>query len=100
MLFNTGLPSITVSPSVQTVEVTLTAQFTAVVTGVGPFTYQWERREGILTDETRSTYTVYNTSHEDQNYYRCLVTNKYGDSAISNRVWLQITSTYCIQQNS
>ena len=94
MLFNTctGLPSVTVSPSIQTVEVTLDAKFTATVTGVGPFTYQWKRGEEILTDEIGSTYTVYNTSHEDQNHYQCLVTNMFGDSAISNRVWLQIIS--------
>ena len=99
MLFNTGLPSVIVSPSIQTVEVTLNAKFTATVTGVGPFTYEWKRGEEILTDEIGSSYTVYNASYEDQNHYRCLVTNKFGDSAISNRVWLQILSMYYEQQN-
>ena len=82
------------SPSIQSVEVTLTTILTARVTGVGPFTYQWQRGDEILTDETKSTYTVYNASHEDQNYYRCLVNNNFGDYTVSNRVWLQITSVY------
>ena len=96
MVCNTGLPSVTVSPSIQNVEVTLTTILTATVTGVGPFTYQWQRGEEILTDETKSSYIINNASHEDQNYYSCLVTNKVGDSAISNRVWLQITSMYLL----
>ena len=92
-----GLPSVTVTPSVQTVEITLTARFTATVTGVGPFTYQWERGDKVLTDETRNTYLVYNASQEDQNYYRCIVTNKFAGSTVSNRFWLQVTSMYELQ---
>ena len=86
-----GLPSVTVAPLIQTVEVTLTAQFTATVSGVGPFTYQWERGNKILTDESTKTYVVYNASQEDQNYYRCIVTNKFGGSVVSNKLWLQVT---------
>ena len=82
------------TPSIQSAEVTLTAKFTAVVTGVGPFTYQWQRGNEILTDEIRNTYIVYNASRVDQNHYSCLVTNKLGHSVTSNRVWLEITSTH------
>ena len=85
---------VNVTPPIQTVEVTLTAKFTATVTGLGPFIYQWQKGDEMLTDETKSTYTVYNASHEDQNYYRCLVNNNFGDYTVSNRVWLQITSMY------
>ena len=85
-----GLPVVNVSPSIQTVEVTLTAKFIAKVTGVGPFTYQWQRGDQILTDETKNTYLVQNASKEDQNYYRCLVTNNFGDSVVSNKVRLQV----------
>ena len=81
----------TITPLIQTVEVTLTAKFTATVTGVGPFTYQWERGNNILKNETRNTYVVKNASQEDQNYYRCIVTNTFGGSVISNRLWLQLT---------
>ena len=82
-----------VSPSNQSVEVTLDAEFTAVVTGVGPFTYQWQRGNRILKKETSSTFTVHNVSQKDQRYYRCRVFNIFGDSAISDTVWLKVTST-------
>ena len=87
-----GLPVINITPSIQTVEVTFTVQFIARVTGVGPFTYQWEREDKVLTAETGNTYVVNNASQEDQNYYRCIVTNKFGGSVVSNRLWLQVTS--------
>ena len=82
----------TVLPSNLSVEVTFSAKFTATVTGVGPFTYQWQRGNKILTKETGNMYRIYNASHIDQDYYRCYVSNSHGDSAVSNRVWLQVTS--------
>ena len=87
-----GYPAITVTPTNQSVEVTLSATFTATVTGVGPFTYQWWRGNRILMNEIGSTYTVYNASTEDQSYYRCQVFNTFGDSAVSDRAWLQVIS--------
>ena len=84
------------TPSSQSVEVTLTAVFTATVTGVGPFTYQCLRGTKVLKKQTGNTYTVYNASQKDQNDYRCRVFNVYRDSAVSERVWLQVTSTYII----
>ena len=91
-----GFPAITVTPSSQSVEVTLAATFTATVTGVGPFTYQWQKGNKILHEETGNTYTVYNASSEDQSYYRCRVFNIHRNSAVSNRVWLQVTSMYAL----
>ena len=90
-----GYPTVTITPSNQSVEVTLTAKFTAIVTGVGPFTYQWQRGNKILRGETGNTYAVYNASQKDQNYYSCSVVNVYRDSVVSDRVWLQVTSN-CI----
>ena len=87
-----GFPAITVTPSSQNVEVTLAAIFTATVTGVGPFSYQWQKENIILHKETGRTYTVYNASVEDQGYYRCRIFNIHGNSVVSNRVWLQVTS--------
>ena len=86
------MPVVNVTPSIPTVEVTLTATLTVTVTGIGPFTYQWEKGDQILTDETRETYAVHNASQEDENYYRCIVTNNFGDFVVSNSVWLQVTS--------
>ena len=87
-----GFPTVTVTPSNQSVEVTLTAIFTAIVTGAGTFTYQWQRGNEILGGETGSTYTVHNVSQNDQDYYSCSIYNLYGDSAVSDRVWLHVTS--------
>ena len=91
-----GLPSVIVTPSAQIVEVTLMATFTATVTGMGPFNYQWQRGNQILTNETKRTYVVYNASQEDEEYYRCQVTNNFGNSAVSNMVSLQVTSMHPI----
>ena len=93
-LTHVGFPAITVTPSNQSVEVTLSVTFTATVTGVGPFTYQWQKGNKILHKETGSTYTVYNASEEDQSHYRCRVFNVYGNSAVSDRVWLRVTSMF------
>ena len=95
LILYVGFPSVTVTPTNQSVEVTLTAKFTAIVTGAGPFTYQWQKGNEILRGETSSTYTVYNASQKDQNYYSCSIYNVYGDPAVSNRVWLQVTSILC-----
>ena len=84
--------TVTVLPSNQSVEVTFSAKFTAAVTGVGPFTYQWQRGDDILTKETGNMYRIHNASQIDQDYYRCYVSNSHGDSAVSDRVWLQVTS--------
>jgi len=78
----------------QTVEVTLTTKFTATVTGVGPFNYQWQRGNQILIKETRSTYVINHATQEDQNYYICHATNNYGYSVISSKVWLHVSSMY------
>ena len=68
------------------------ATFTAMVTGLGPFTYRWQRGNQILTKEASSTYTIRNASEEDQNYYRCHVSNINGYSVVSDAVWLQVIS--------
>ena len=87
------------TPSSQSVEVTLTATFTAIVTGVGPFTYQWQKGNKILHKQTGNTLTVYNASTEDQSHYRCRIFNIHGNSDISDRVWLQVISMFyvCMQ---
>ena len=83
---------IVVTPYNQSVEITHSAIFTATVKGLGPFNYQWQRGRRHLKDEIQSTYVIDQVSVKDQNYYRCHISNNYGDSAVSNRVWLQVTS--------
>ena len=89
-----GQPDVTVTPFSQSVEVTLTAKFIATVKGVGPFTYQWRRGNNNITNENHSTLVIREVAMKDQRFYRCYVTNLYGDSAVSNKAFLQVTSKY------
>ena len=87
----------TVTPLNQNAEVSLTAKFTATVEGVGPFTYKWQKGIHIIRNKIQSTFIINEVSVKDTGYYRCLVTNSYGNSALSNRAFLQVTSElYCI----
>ena len=97
LIFNiTGLPMVTVTSSAESAEVTHNVTFTAAVTGVGPFNYQWQAENNNITNETGSTFIIYNVSHSDQTNYSCYVSNNYGDSVVSNYISLQVTSTYII----
>ena len=91
-LHNAGLPIVIVKPSRHSVETSYTAAFTAMVKGVGPFNYQWRKGKHNLTNETQPTIVFKNVSSKDQNYYRCFVTNDYGDFVLSKRVFLRVTS--------
>ena len=89
---DTGLPEVNVTLLNQSVEVTLTAKFIATVKGVGPFTYQWQKgKRRNITNETYSTFVIREVSVKDQAYYRCYVTNNYGDSVLSDKVFLEVT---------
>ena len=89
-----GLPEVIAMPHNQTVEITHTARFSVKVKGVRPFNYQWKRGIHNLNNQIYSTFVINNVSAKDQNYYRCYVTNNYGDFVWSNRVFLQVTSEY------
>ena len=83
-------------PFNQSVEVTHTARFIARVKGVGPFNYQWRRgNRRNIKNEINSTFIINQVSRNDQGYYRCFVTNNYGNSVLSNRVFLQVTGECC-----
>ena len=79
------------TPFNQSVEVSLIAKFIATAKGVGPFTYKWQRGEHIIRNEVQSTLIIKEVSVQNENYYTCYVTNSYGDSAHSNRAFLQVT---------
>ena len=93
-MFYTGLPKVTVTPLNQSVEVTFTAKFIATVEGVGPFTYKW-RKVRRIKNAVQSTFMINNVSVKDTGYYRCYVTNNYGNSALSNKAFLQVISELC-----
>ena len=83
----------TVMPSSQSVEVTHTATFTTMVTGVGPFTYQWRHNETIISGETGDILIIRNVASNSTGVYSCMVMNQYGDSD-SSLALLTVTGTY------
>ena len=94
-----GLPVVIAMSHNQTIEITQSARFFVTVKGVGPFNYQWKRGIHNLKDQVNSTFVINNVSAKDQNYYRCHITNNYGDSVLSNRIFLQVTSEYMSNVN-
>ena len=85
-------------PSSQSVEVTLNATFTTMVTGVGSddFTYQWRHNGTIISRETEDTLMITNVTENDNGEYECIVTNQFGDTNTSNVVMLMVTSELTI----
>jgi len=85
-----------VKPSSRSVEVTHTATFAPIVSGVGVenFTYQWRQNGTIIIGETRDTLMITNVMESDSGDYECIVTNQYGDSDTSGVVVLMITSKW------
>ena len=84
--------------SSQSVEVTLTATFTTMVTGVGSddFTYQWRHNRTITNGETKDTLMITNVMESDSGEYECIVTNQFGDNNTSPVVMLMVTSELTI----
>ena len=73
-------------PSSQSIEVTLNATFTTMVTGVGSdsFTYQWRHNGTIISGETGNILIIANLLLNDAGVYNCTVMNQYGDSNSSS----------------
>ena len=88
----------TVMSSSQSVEVTLTATFTTMVTGVGSnnFTYQWRHNGTIISRETEDTLMITNVMESDSGEYECIITNQFGDTNTSTVVMLMVTSELTI----
>ena len=84
----------TVTPSSQSVEVTHTATFYAVVRGVSSdtFTYQWRRGGKKINRATRPVLVIKSVKKRDISSYKCFIRNKYGDVVYSRPVHLTVTS--------
>jgi len=81
-------------PSSQSVEVTHTATFITMVTGVrsNQFTYQWKHNGTTISGETGDTLMITNVKESDGGEYECIVNNRLGDTNTSNVVVLMVTS--------
>ena len=84
------------TPPSQSVEVTHTATFNATVKGVGnsAFTYQWRKGSHgrFLKEKTGPILKLKDVSKRNEAHYSCYVENMFGDFAISNAVYLTVTS--------
>ena len=85
-------------PSSQSVEVTHIAIFTTMVTGVGPFTYQWKHNQTIISGETGDTLIITDVMENDSGRYECIITNQFGHTNVSNVVVLTVTSKLAMLQ--
>ena len=84
----------TVMPFSQSVEVTHSATFTTMVTGMGSnnFTYQWRHNGLIISGETEDTLIITDVMESNNGHYECIVTNQFGYTNVSNVVVLTVTS--------
>jgi alpha-tubulin suppressor-like RCC1 family protein len=67
-----------VSLSSRTVAVGQTANFTAAVTGDGPFTYQWQLNGANIMDATNASYTISGATLSDAGAYAVVVAGTCG----------------------
>lgn len=76
--------SVAIQPSAQTVVGGANATFTTSVSGVGPFTYQWQFAGANIANATNSSLTLTNTQASQQGAYDVIVNNAYGFVVSSN----------------
>jgi hypothetical protein len=83
-------PGFSTQPASQTVTVGQPAIFSVMVTGTGPFTYQWQKNTANISGATSSTYTTPATVSGDNGAtFRVVVTNSAGN-ATSNSATLTV----------
>jgi alpha-tubulin suppressor-like RCC1 family protein len=88
--------TIAVQPSSQSVVGGASASFSASVSGVGPFGYQWQFAGTNIPGATSSTLTLNNAQVSQSGVYDVIVTNAYG-SATSSNALLAVTPWAAVQ---
>ena len=92
--------SITTQPSNKTVTVGTNATFSIALSSTSGITYQWQFRSSSsgtwansgMTGNTTSTITVGGTLARNGYQYRCIITDKFGNTVTSNVVTLTVVS--------
>ncbi|XP_065904697.1 receptor-type tyrosine-protein phosphatase F-like isoform X2 [Dysidea avara] len=89
----TGLISASVSPALQSVEVTEVVQFTCETDGYrsDQFKYQWRINGTNIDGATDKVFTISSVSEGDSGTYQCVVTNHWNDMNTSNPAQLIVT---------
>ena len=85
-----------VTPSSQTIEATFTAEFFAIVDGVGSekFAHQWYHNGTIINGENEESIFITNVTENKTGKYECIVTNCCNDTNKSEGL-LMISSELC-----
>ena len=93
-IINVGLPTLTVEPQTQDVEIKQPAKLTAKASGVGieTFKYKWKHNELVMTGQTLEFAC---TDRSNSGRYECIVENEYRDSNKSS-AQVNVTSKHCI----
>lgn len=87
-----GAPFISVQPQPRLVPVGESPTFGVTAIGAAPLQYQWQREGVDIVGATQSTYRLASaTLADDQNRFRCRVTNTQG-SVVSNEALLTVTT--------
>ena len=86
--------SASVSPALQSVEVTEVVQFTCETDGYrsDQFKYQWRINGTNIDGATDKVFTISSVSEGDSGTYQCVVTNHWNDMNTSNPAQLIVTS--------
>lgn len=71
-------PSISVPPAGRTIFAGESAHFSVVADGTPPLTYQWRLNGAILSDATKSTFTLSNVATDQAGDYSVVITNAAG----------------------
>jgi hypothetical protein len=77
LTFDESALKILAQPQTQSVEEGSSISFSAVVSGVPPFSYQWLKNGAAIEGATHQTYTITNAHFQDAGAYSLIVTNDY-----------------------
>ena len=77
------------------IEVTTTGYLVAIPKGVGKnnFKYQWKKESDNIADGNGPVLDLQYVNENHTGHYVCHVNSEYGDSAVSNVVFVNVTST-------
>ena len=75
-----SLPTLTTQPANVSVNVGGAATFTAVASGTGPLSYQWQKNAANIAGATSASFSIASVQTADAGSYRVVVTNALGSA--------------------
>ena len=90
-------PTIATQPANTTVTAGATATFSVVVSGTGPFTYQWQKNSTNISGATQSSYMTPATASSDNGAKFDVVVSNSAGSITSAMATLTVTTSVVLQ---